>query len=162
MNNYKFEKITVNDFDSLYEEQKDLFYKDIYNVIGYKDNHDKVCAFLVFWKFKDFNFIEHFAVDDSLRGKGIGTKLLKKYLDNNNNLTVLEVELPEDEISTRRIKYYERMGMELNEYDYLQPPLQKGKPLLPLKIMSYGKKMKYHEFSGLRDGLYKNVYKYSM
>lgn len=177
MNNYKFEKITINDFDSLYEvmensfpsierrkyeEQKDLFYKDIYNVIGYKDNHDKVCAFLAFWKFKDFNFIEHFAVDDSLRGKGIGTKLLKKYLDNNNNLTVLEVELPEDEISTRRIKYYERMGMELNEYDYLQPPLQKGKPLLPLKIMSYGKKMKYHEFSGLRDGLYKNVYKYSM
>ena len=59
-----------------------------------------------------------------MRGNGIGTMLFKYYLTNTEKLTILEVELPEDEISSRRIKYYERMGMKLNEYDYLQPPLQ--------------------------------------
>lgn len=177
MNNYKLKKITVDDFDSLYkimedsfpsierrtyDEQKSLFNNDIYNVIGYIDECGSVLAFLAFWKFNNFNFIEHFAVNNSLRGKGVGTTLLKKYLDNNNNLTVLEVELPEDNISTRRIKYYERIGMKLNEYDYLQPPLQEGKPLLPLKIMSYEKYIEHREFIELRNVLYRSVYKYGV
>lgn len=177
MNNYKFEKITINDFDSLYEimknsfpsieirnyeDQKNLFNKEFYNVIGYKNRQNKVCALLAFWKFNDFNFIEHFAVDESLRGKGIGTELFKNYLDNNKKLTILEVELPEDDISKRRIKYYERIGMKLNEYDYLLPPLQEGKPLFPLKIMSYGRKIEYCEFIELKDILYKKVYDYNI
>lgn len=173
MSEYKFGKITVDDFESLYEVmedsfpsierrnyngQKKLFNKDLYNVIGYKDDDNKVCAFLAFWEFKDFNFIEHFAVKNSLRGNGIGTKLFTNYLDNSSKMTILEVELPEDEISIKRIKYYEKMGMKLNHYDYLQPPLQPGKPLLPLKIMSYEKMITQDEFNDLKEGIYKTVY----
>ena len=172
---YKFEEITVDCFESLYEVmeksfpnierrnydgQKKLFNNDFYNVIGYKDDDNKVCAFLAFWKFEDFNFIEHFAVDDRMRGNGIGTMLFKYYLTNTEKLTILEVELPEDEISSRRIKYYERMGMKLNEYDYLQPPLQIGNKLLPLKIMSYNEQISYDKFDKLRNEIYRNVYKF--
>lgn len=175
MNTYNFNNIRVEDFESLYKVmeksfpsierrdfngQKELFYNDFYNVIGYKDSNDKVCAFLAFWNFNEFNFIEHFAVDDNLRGKGIGTELFNYYLQNTDKPTVLEVELPEDEISKRRIKYYERMGMKMNHYDYRQPPLQKEKPLLPLKIMSYRSELMSDEFTNIRNHLYKHVYKY--
>lgn len=177
MREYIFDNITVDDFDSFYEVmkgsfpsieirdyqgQKNLFDNTMYNVIGYKDKEQKVCAFLAFWRFEDFNFIEHFAVDDNLRGNGIGTSLFRNYLNSNSNnekLTLLEVELPEDDISLRRIKYYERMGMKLNDYDYLQPPLQDGKPFFPLKIMSYGKKIEQDEFKVIKDNIYREVYR---
>ena len=177
MNRYKFEQIKVDDFKSLYkimeksfpsierrnyEDQKELFNHSMYKVIGYKDEEDNVCAFLAYWNLEDFNFIEHFAVDDSLRGNGIGTMLFKNYLSNTDKQTILEVELPEDIISSRRIKYYERLGMKLNDYDYLQPPLQKGNKLFPLKIMSYNKKLKYDKFYEFRNKIYKNVYKYDL
>ncbi|MGN0145040.1 MAG: GNAT family N-acetyltransferase [Clostridium sp.] len=177
MDKYNFTKITVNDFESFhkvmensfpsierrnYEGQKNLFNKDIYNVIGFKDHNDRVCAFLAYWDFKEFNFIEHFAVDDSLRGMGIGTKLFNEYINNAEKMTILEVELPEDEISHRRIKYYERMDMKLNDYEYLQPPLQEEKPLLSLKVMSYGREITHDEFNRFRDIVYKNVYQYNL
>lgn len=127
-----------------------------------KDDNDRVCAFLAYWKFEEFNFIEHFAVDSSLRGKGVGTKLFNHYFNDDSKMTILEVELPEDEISHRRIKYYERMDMKLNDYEYLQPPLQEGKPLLPLKVMSYGREITHGEFNRFRDTVYKNIYQYSL
>lgn len=175
MDKYKFVNISADDFESLYkimessfpsierrnyEEQKKLFNNHLYDVIGYKDKSDKVCAFLALWKFKDFNFIEHFAVDYKLRGNGIGTALFNKYLSSNDKMTILEVELPEDKISSKRIKYYEKMGMVLNDYEYLQPPLQKGKPLLPLKVMSYKNGLDKHEFNNIKEQIYKTVYKY--
>ncbi|WP_294371268.1 GNAT family N-acetyltransferase [uncultured Clostridium sp.] len=177
MKNYKLDNINIDDFKSMYnvmeksfpsierrnyEDQKKLFHNKYYNVIGYKDEEDNVCAFLAFWKLKNFNFIEHFAVDDILRGNGIGTKLLKAYLNNNNKMTVLEVEMPDNDIAERRIQYYKRMGMKLNDYDYVQPPLQEGSPLLPLKIMSYGREIIHDEFLEVRDKIYKKVYEYSI
>ena len=175
MSKHKINKITIEDFESLYkvmensfpsierrdfEGQKKLFNEGFYNVIGCKDSNDKVSAFLAFWKFDEFNFVEHFAVDESLRGEGIGTKLFNHYLESTDKLTILEVEPPEDEISTRRIKYYERMGMKMNDYDYMQPPLQQGKPLIPLKIMSYENELMDHEFNNIKRCIYNNVYKY--
>ncbi|WP_294153449.1 GNAT family N-acetyltransferase [uncultured Clostridium sp.] len=175
MDKYKFVKITVDDFKSLYkviensfpsierrnyEEQKKLFDDELYNVIGYKDADDRVGAFLAFWKFEDFNFIEHFAVDYKLRGNGMGTELFNRYLSSDDKMTILEVELPKDEISEKRIKYYEKMGMILNDYEYMQPPLQKGKPLLPLMVMSYKNELKSHEFKKIKEQIYKTVYKY--
>lgn len=173
---YNFQKIAIDDFDSLYkvmessfpiierrdyEGQKKLFDKHNYSVIGYKNASNEVCAFLAYWKFENFNFIEHFAVSSNLRGNGIGTKLFKHYLDNNTSLTVLEVELPKEITAIRRIKYYEKLGMKLNDYDYMQPPLQKDKPLLPLKIMSYKKEITFEEFEELKRIIYSDVYRYN-
>ena len=173
---YNFQKIAIDDFDSLYkvmeksfpsierrdyEGQKKLFYKDNYNVLGYKNDNNEVCAFLAYWKFENFNFIEHFAVNSNLRGNGIGTKLFKDYLRINIKLTVLEVEVPEEEMAVRRVKYYEKLGMKLNHYDYMQPPLQKNKELFPLKIMSYKKKINSDEFEEIKRIIYSNVYKYN-
>ena len=174
--NYNLTEITVSDFDSFYnvmeksfpsierrnyEGQKELFDNQIYKVIGFKDNNNKVCAFLAYWNLDEFNFVEHFAVDYNLRGMGIGTELFEYYIKNSDKITMLEVELPEDEISKRRIEYYKRMNMKLNEHDYFQPPLQEGKPLLPLRVMSYKREIKSDEFEDFKEKVYKKVYKYN-
>lgn len=141
------------------EEQKKLFDESKYRVLGYKDNNE-VKAFIALWEFDDFNFIEHFAVDKELRGNGIGSRFIKEFLNKSTKKTILEVEYPEDEISARRIEFYKRMGMKVNDYEYVQPPLQKGKELLPLKIMSYPDKLHESQFNYIRKELYDNVYKF--
>ena len=98
MNSYNLTKIDSEDFYSFYnlmseafppverrnlENQRKLLENDFYNIVGYKEN-DKVIAFIASWEFENFNFIEHFAVDSSYRGNGIGSKILKQYLNNHN------------------------------------------------------------------------------
>ena len=90
----------------------------------------------------------------------MGSRFIKEFLNKSAKKTVLEVEYPEDEISMRRIEFYRRIGMNINDYEYVQPPLQKGKELLPLKIMSYPDTLDKAQFEYIRKELYDNVYKF--
>ncbi len=168
------EKIEVRDFKSFFnlleksfpnierrsrEGQKEIFDDDLYKVYGVKDNIGNVVGFIATWEFDKFNFIEHFAVDASLRGNGMGTRLLKEYIQNSNKPIYLEVEYPNDDICIRRIDFYKRLGFNLNEFEYLQLPLQIGNELLPLKIMTYPSKVSNDKFIYFRKNVYEKVYK---
>lgn len=59
------------------------------------------------WETEDFCYLEHFAVQPSLRGHGTGSTLLRQLLQREKPL-ILEIELPEDEITCRRKHFYER------------------------------------------------------
>ena len=94
-----------------------------------------------------------------MRGKGLGSKMLKEFIGSKKSDTIiLEVELPEDEISTRRIKFYERNGFKLNTYEYFQMPLRKHSAPIPLYLMSYPKNLSSDEFRNYKSLIYKNVY----
>lgn len=141
-----------------FEDQKSLFEEKRYKVFGYKENDDLI-GFLATWEFENFNFIEHFAVDSNARGKKRGTFILKQYLKKCNKQIFLEVEEPTTEIAARRIEFYKRLGFNLNSYNYLQPPLQKQNPLLPLKVMSYPRNVTASEFMNFKKIVYDKVYK---
>jgi len=112
------------------ELQKELIKNKQYNF--FIVTKDKVLvAIITDWNFGDFLFVEHLAVKEDLKGKGIGTKLLKEYLSKNKQKIVLEVERPETEIATKRIKFYEKIGFNLNDSDYIQPPYGKDKNPVP-------------------------------
>lgn len=175
MNSFSLVKINIDDFECFYklledsfpnderrkyENQKRLFSEEKYSVWGYKNEHGLVVAFIAFWKFENFNYIEHFAVSSELRCNGLGTQLIRQYLKFFNETTILEVELPNDQISIRRINFYKRMGFVLNDYDYVQPPMQEESSFLPLKIMSYNNYIDFEDFDEIKDYLYKYVYKY--
>jgi len=49
---------------------------------------------------------------------------------------ILEIELPEDEITCRRKHFYERNGLCAQPYRHVQLPFQGGGPIVPLVIMS--------------------------
>ena len=74
-------------------------------------------------------------------------------------LICLEVELPEDELTKRRIGFYERNGFVFNEYPYMQPPISKGKSSVPLRIMTYGTAIPEETFEKMKQVLYRRVYK---
>ena len=51
---------------------------------------------------------------------------------------VLEVEKPDDELSQRRIRFYQRLGFVLSPRPYTQPPYSPDRHPLELRLMSYG------------------------
>ena len=116
-------------------------------------------GFLAVWEFESFIYIEHFAVDPSLRNSGTGSAMLQELVKQYQKPICLEVELPEDELTRRRIGFYERNGFVFNEYPYIQPPISKGKSPVPLRIMTYKSEITREEFQKMKEILYRRVYK---
>jgi ribosomal protein S18 acetylase RimI-like enzyme len=176
MDNNDFKKIHHYDFDSVfklmseafpsverrsYEDAKNLLYEELYNIIVERDKEDNIIAFIASWEFDDFNYVDHFAVHRKMRGNGMGTLMLKDYLNGCNKPVFLEVELPENDISVSRIKFYKRLGFQLNNFEYLQPPMQKQHGFLPLKVMSYPNGVNAKEFINFKNTVYDKVYKFN-
>lgn len=174
MDNKNLKRFQHTDFDSFfylmsesfpsierrsYEGQKKLLNEESYNIIAVKNQNDNIIAFIANWEFDDFHFIEHFAVDSKIRGNGVGTSMLKAYLNECNKPIFLEVELPTNDISIRRIEFYKRLGFHLNNFEYLQPPLQNKHNFLPLKVMSYPRSVDEQEFVNLKNAVYGRIYK---
>lgn len=92
------------------------------------------------WNFPDWAYLEHFAVDSSLRGGGIGAAAIRKWLRMIGKPAVLEVELPDaNDMAQRRIQFYERLGFKAHpQWPYTQPPYSPGLPSVPLMLMTHG------------------------
>lgn len=145
-----------------YDEQKALLKNNFYNLYVAKEAPDCISAFIALWNFKDFVFIEHFAVDIAFRNQGYGSRILNEVKEKTNKIICLEVELPNTEITKRRVGFYERNGFYLNSYPYMQPPISAGKNQVPLMIMTSDRNIDIKEFNGIKECLYKNVYKYDI
>lgn len=94
-------------------------------------------GFLLWWDFETHRYIDHFATLPQQRNKGFGKSILEKFMAYNDKSILLEVELPDSSINQRRIKFYERIGFQLNSHYYEIPPLEEGQPPLQLLLMSY-------------------------
>ena len=73
---------------------------------------------------------------------------------------VLEVELPEDALTRRRIGVYERHGLVFNSYPYLQPPMRKGQGVLPLRLMTKPAAIDAKTYQRYKKRIHSIVYKY--
>lgn len=93
-------------------------------------------GFIIYWQWDDVLYIEHFAIDPEQRGKQFGEKALQLITSLNYSYIFLEVELPDNQISQRRVRFYERQGFVLNPYAYKQPPYKAGGADIPMKVMS--------------------------
>lgn len=140
-----------------YDRQKELLSNELYKIKVTREN-EEIKAFVAFWTFQKFIYIEHLAVDKSCQGTGIGTEILKELLDNTDKIIVLEVQPPKDANSKRRIKFYKTNGFHYNDYEYLQPAYSKDKNDIELKILSSTRKINDEEFSEVVNYLYKYVY----
>ena len=136
-----------------YDEQLALFEEPEYRI------YYMPAGFLAVWEFESFIYIEHFAVDPALRNSGTGSAMLQELVKQYQKPICLEVELPEVELTRRRIGFYERNGFGFNEYPYIQPPISKGKSPVPLRIMTYGSAITQDTFEEMKRVLYQRVYK---
>lgn len=120
---------------------------------------EKPIGMISYWNLGDFYYIEHFAIDPTLRNGGYGKRVLEKMKELLQGAPiVLEVEEPTDEMSTRRIGFYKRLDFTLHEMPYVQPPYRKGDSELPMFLMSCGALQMDSEFERVRNTLHKEVY----
>ena len=167
------EQLYFNDFEKIYEimeksfpltefrpknEQAKLFNTPYYKIFGIKEN-DIPVSFAAIWRFEKLTFIEHLATLPERRNEGLGKKILQEIVSNERNIVCLEVEPPIDELTHRRIEFYERNGLFFNSYPYIQPSISEGRLPIPLYIMTSNSQIDEKTFLSIKNTLYKYVYK---
>ena len=171
----KLEILTEQEFDAVYalleqsfppeeyrdrEKQKALFQKEAYTAYGLR-NAGRLQALIALWNFGHVVYIEHFAVEESSRNLGLGSRILNMVKNMVSCPLCLEVELPETDLAKRRIAFYERNGFTYNDYPYIQPAYSPEKAAVPLRFMTTGGGISPERFEEIRACLYREVYNVS-
>ncbi|GFI40762.1 Acetyltransferase (GNAT) domain-containing protein [Thomasclavelia cocleata] len=138
-----FYKVILDNFPSKeikeYNYMKDTFIMGAYKVLILKEDN-RINGILSYYDGGEFTFIDYFAINGNQKGKGLGSKMLKYFLKMIDKQVILEVEYPEDDQSKRRIVFYQKNGLVLNDhYNYYVPPVRNLKHPLYFHLMSYPK-----------------------
>ena len=142
-----------------YEGQKALLERDDYFIKTYM-HEDEVAGFCANYKFDNFIYIEHLAVHPEVRGQKIGTKVLHELRELQKTL-ILEIDPPVDNISIKRLHFYENVGFKLNDYPHVHPAYRLEYKGHELKVLSYPQGISLHVFKIFRQYLNDTVMKYS-
>lgn len=117
------------------------------------DEKGGLMALLYYWVYDDTVYVEFLAVNPLLRGQNIGTRLIEKLIaENPGKRLLLEIDPPIDEISIRRLHFYERLGFVPNEYEHIHPSYISGDGAHPhlLVVLTHGSAISYAEFMEFR------------
>ncbi len=118
-------------------------------------------GFITLWHFSDFVYVEHFAMLPALRGCGLGSRTLQTLQKESALPIVLEIEMPEDELSRRRMAFYQRNGFSAMPQHYAQPSYAPTLPSLPLLIMTTTNDHSNQFFDTVKNTLYSEVYHFT-
>jgi ribosomal protein S18 acetylase RimI-like enzyme len=98
---------------------------------------NQIIGFISHWTVKEFIFIEHLAIAPEFRNKGYGNLILKSFIAGNPILIILEIEIPVDNTSRARLRFYESLCFKMNDHNHFQPPYHNGHEPVPMKILTY-------------------------
>lgn len=96
---------------------------------------EELSGLFVYWELGDFYYLEHLAVYPAMRNKKIGQQVLDYVAAHLKGVRLLEVEPTEDEMTTRRVNYYQRNGYKVLDKSYVQPSYHVHEDACPLWIM---------------------------
>jgi ribosomal protein S18 acetylase RimI-like enzyme len=119
---------------------------------------EQYVGFISCWSFTDFVYVEHFAINPDKRSGGIGSFVIRQFINLMTLPVVLEVENVVDDLTARRVRFYEKAGFILHHLDYKQPPYRKSDAWYDLQLMSYGPLDMKNTFESVRDTIYCHVY----
>lgn len=120
---------------------------------------EKTVGFLCYWDLDTFIYGEYFAIAPNFRNGGYGKVVFQEFINSIQKPIIIEVELPETDLATRRIGFYQRLGFTAWEkIQYKQPPYYKGGPYVPLMLMSKGDIDVEKDIYKIVDTLYSAVY----
>ncbi|MGB3749966.1 MAG: GNAT family N-acetyltransferase [Arcobacteraceae bacterium] len=128
-------------------EQIKLFDKKSFTMLCYIED-EKVLAILFYWQIERYTYLEHFAVNSTLRGRSYGSKILQEFIDNNQNI-ILEIEPIIDEATQKRLDFYERFDFRVNNHIHFQVPFRKNSEKLQLIFLSHKKVLSDGEYTAL-------------
>ena len=121
------ERRDINLLLSMLEEKK-MFFSAILE-------DGELAGLVVYWNFEGFHYIEHLVILPDRRGEGIGSATLI-HLQKMGCPVILEVEIPHDDASAKRIDFYNRAGFIALDIPYFQPPYREGESPLPMMLYS--------------------------
>lgn len=125
---------------------------------------DVFLALLFYWVHENIVYGEYLAVNPKLRGQNIGSRIVEHFIEENSDKKIiLEIDPPQDDISIRRLHFYERLGFMPNQYKYIHPSYATGADAHPheLLIMSYMKPVTQKTFDKLLTYMKNVVLKYA-
>ncbi len=112
-------------------QRNDFYFEALYN-------EDTFIGIIGWWDFAEVRYIEHLATSPLLRNGGYGKRILASFARESNKPILLEVEHPEDELTKRRVGFYERQGFVLNPHHYAHPSYGNDPDaLVALQIMTH-------------------------
>lgn len=114
---------------------------------------DLFLAFLSYWTFEGYTYIEHFAVEPEHRGKRIGKLMLNHLFKEVSPNVLIEVEKPETDEAKRRISFYEKNGFRVRtEINYTQPAYSADKSPVEMLLMTHGD-VNLHNYDSIKEML---------
>jgi len=119
------------------EHQVTAFKSNIYHMDAYIEE-GRVIGFIGYWIFPDYAYIEHYAMSREMRGKGYGSKILKDFLQRmEGKIVVLEIDPVVDEVSTRRLHFYQNLGFQESPFRHQCPSYQPDEVEGELWVLTY-------------------------
>ncbi len=141
------------------EEQQLMAFKDSrYFLCGVSED-EKLIAFIAYWEFEDYIYIEHFAVHPERRGKNIGSKVLQVFAEKVKKTILLEIDPPVDSVSNKRLEFYRRLGYKANPYSHFHPPYIRGHKPHELMMLSLNREIDQAFYNRFYDDLVRVVMK---
>ena len=96
----------------------------------------QLIGLMFFWEWDSYRYLEHLAVNPDLRGNGYGSQLVR-YLRNSDHTIILEIDPLVNELSVRRLQFYERASYTLTPYRFVHLPYRIDGQEQELLILSY-------------------------
>lgn len=110
-------------------------------------------AFIAYWEFDEYIYIEHFAVNSELRGKNYGTQTLQQFIQRNTKIVLLEIDPVSDDISEKRLRFYENLEFKVNNYEHFHPAYNPKYPSHKLILLSYKNLVSKDQFSTFQNDM---------
>lgn len=108
-------------FEQRTREQQEAAFSNVnYHLVGYEENSAFI-GFISYWEFDNYLYIEHFAINTHIRGKGYGSDLLRNFIQSTDKIVLLEIDPIIDSISEARLRFYKKCGFYENPYPHKHP-----------------------------------------
>lgn len=123
-----------------------------YRLTAFNDD-GRFVGFVAWWEFDSYLYVEHFAVDESLRGKGYGNAVLRELIDKVNKTVVLEIDPVVDRVSEARLRFYTKCGFVSNPYPHTHPAYRVEYEAHSLVVLSSGRELSAAQYDEFNDDL---------
>lgn len=94
-------------------------------------------GFMGWWDFVSCRYIEHVAIAPESRSGGYGKSVLEQWLGSSTKPVLLEIEEPVDDLTRRRLGFYQRLGFTEVPGTHAQPNYQGGGPEPLMQVLSW-------------------------
>ncbi len=126
-------------------QQKEAFQNDKYKLLAFTEN-ETFLGFISYWSFGTYCYIEHFAVNTDLRGKGYGSHLLGTFIQSIDKIVLLEIDPITDDVSEARLRFYKRCGFYENPYPHKHPAYRHEFRPHPLIVLTTKREISEEEY----------------